>query len=104
MHARSQIMQIINGKNSPRAGANIAMVILLLHIFSQLFSLIQAQDIVNPLIPASIMLEMNKQFIFHILVASGISIISLFFYFFRKYLIIMILILLTFIVDRYIYL
>ena len=87
-----------------KVGAFVALGIMQLYILSQLLQVFQTQHLlVSPIIPDTIVWEINKQFVFKALIASVITIIGLPLYFYRKYIYVIILVLLSLITSRFIY-
>jgi len=76
----------------------------MLYVIGQLATVFQTRhQLVSPLIPESIIWEINKQFFFTAFVAAIVNMIALIFYFFEKYLLVIILVVLTLIASRFIY-
>jgi hypothetical protein len=97
-------IQIDSKRKGLKIGAKISLIALSLYIIAQLVSAFQTKSqLVSPLIPASLIWEINKQFIFIALVASVASLVALVLYFFERYLIVIFLAALVLIVNRYIY-
>jgi type IV secretory pathway TrbL component len=87
-----------------KTGAKIALTILLLNIVGQLATIYQTRyQLISPLIPESTIWEINKQFVFHAIVSAIASVVGLLLYFFDKYLLVIILVALVLITDRFIY-
>src|SRR5215218_9612714 len=87
-----------------KTAAKIALTILLLNVVGQLATVYQTRyQLVSPLIPESTIWEINKQFIFHAIVSAIASIVGLLLYFFDKYLLVIIIVGLILIADRFIY-
>ena len=87
-----------------KTGAKIALTILLLNVAGQLAAIYQTRhQLISPLIPESTIWEINKQFVFHAIVSAITSIVGLLLYFFDKYLVVIILVALVLIADRFIY-
>ncbi len=87
-----------------KTGAKIALTILLLNVVGQLAAIYQTRhQLISPLIPESTIWEINKQFVFHAIVSAITSIVGLLLYFFDKYLLVIILVALVLIADRFIY-
>lgn len=87
-----------------KKGAKVSLTVLLLYIVGQLVSIFQTRyQLVSPLIPESTIWEINKQFVFNALISSVVSIVGLILYFFDKYLLVIILVVLTLIINRFIY-
>jgi hypothetical protein len=85
-------------------GAKACLVLLLLYIVIQLIDVFRTRhQLESPLIPKSLIWEINKQFIFNAAVATGAGMIGLLLYFTRKYLFVIILVIVTLIAERYIY-
>jgi hypothetical protein len=66
--------------------AKISLGILLLSIFAQCISMCQTYRLLkSPLIPDSIALAINKEYLFHLLLLIGCSALASVFYFYKKY-------------------
>lgn len=90
--------------NRLKTGAKIALTILLLNVVGQLAKVYQTRyQLISPLIPESTIWDINKQFIFHAIVSAIASVAGLLLYFFDKYLLVIILVALVLIADRFIY-
>ncbi len=88
-----------------RIGAKIALVVLLFNVLRHVAAVYRTKlQMVNPLIPESITMEIIKQHVFHATVSTIASIIGLALFFFDKYLLVIILVALTIIADRFVYL
>ena len=86
-----------------KKAAKVALIILLLNVVGQLVAVYQTRyQLVSPLIPESTIREINKQFIFHAIVSAIASIAGLLLYFFDKYLLVIIIVGLILIADRFI--
>lgn len=104
METDKAIIQTNSRKVNLKKGAKVALVVLLLNIVGQLASVYQTRyQLISPLIPESTIWEINKQFIFHAIVFAGVSIAGLLLYFFDKYLLVIVMVALTLIADRFIY-
>lgn len=104
METEGQIIKTHERKFSLKTGAKIALTILLLNIVGQLAAVYQTRNqLVSPLIPESTIWDMTRQFIFHALVSAIASSAGLLLYFFEKYLLVIILVGLILIADRFIY-
>ena len=104
MEKEQQIIKAHKGNDNLKKGAKVALVILLLNVVGQLATVYQTRyQLVSPLIPESTIWEINKQFIFHAIVSAIASIIGLLLYFFDKYLLVIILVALVLLADRFIY-
>ena len=87
-----------------KTGAKILIIVLLLTVVGQFVSIYQTRhQLTSPLIPESTIWAINKQFILKAFVSTMSSIVGLIFYFFEKYLLVIILIGLTLVVNRFIY-
>ena len=88
-----------------KTGARLSLMALLLYVILQLLATFQTQEeLQSPMIPAQLIWEVNKQLVFTALVSGVSCFIALALYFFRKYLFVIILSLLTLTAARYIYL
>lgn len=84
--------------------AKITLVIIMLSVIGNLVAIYQTRyQLESPLLPKSIIYEINKQFIFHALVSAIVSVIAFILYIFEKYVWVIVLVVLTLIVSRYIY-
>jgi hypothetical protein len=91
-------------QKSLKTGAKIALTILLINIVGQLATVYQTRyQLISPLIPESTIWEINKQFVFHAIVSAIASVVGLLLYFFDKYLLVIILVTLVLVADRFIY-
>ena len=87
-----------------KIGAKVSLIVILLTIVRQFISIYQTKyQLVSPLIPENTIWEINKQFIFLAFISTIISIVGLLLYFYEKYLWIIILIAITLISERFIY-
>jgi len=87
-----------------KIGAKISLVTLSLYIIAQLASAFQTRSrLPSPLIPASVIWAINKQFVFIALVASVANVGALLLYFFERYLMVIFLTVVSLIISRYIY-
>jgi hypothetical protein len=92
-------------KDNFKKGAKISLIVLLLYVVRQLISAYQTKyQLTSPFVPESTIWQITKQFIFTALVSTIISIVGLLLYFFEKYLWTIILVVLTLIAERFIYL
>lgn len=104
METEKAIVKTHKRQDNLKKGAKVALVVLLLNVVGQLVAVYQTRyQLVSPLIPESTIWEINKQFIFHSLVSAIASIAGLLLYFFDKYLLVIILVGLVLIADRFIY-
>jgi hypothetical protein len=86
-----------------KKSAKVSMTILLLYVVAELASVYQTRhELATPLIPESTIWEINKQFIFHATASAIVSVAGLILYFFDKYLLVIILVVLTLIINRFI--
>jgi hypothetical protein len=87
-----------------KAGAKISLLILLLSVACQFISIYQTNcQLISPIIPKSTVWEISKQFIFIAFVLTVSSIIALLLYFYEKYIVVIILAVLTLVASRFIY-
>jgi hypothetical protein len=104
METEQQRIKASKRKDNLKKGAKISLTVLLLYVVGQLATVYQTRyQLVSPIIPESIIWEMNKQFIFTAFVSAIISVFGLILYFFDKYLLVIVLVVLTLIVNRFIY-
>jgi len=91
-------------KSRLKNSAKVCLVVLSLYIIGLLVTVYQTRyQLVSPLIPESAIWAINKQFIFKALVASVMFLIVLILYFFEWHLLGIILVVLTLIAGRFIY-
>lgn len=91
-------------KDRLKKGAKISLTVLLLYIVGQLAAVYQTRyQLVSPIIRESIIWEINKQFILTAFVSAIISVVGLILYFFDKYLLVIVIVVLTLIANRFIY-
>lgn len=104
MEAEQQIIKASKRKDNFKKGAKISLTVLLLYVVGQLATVYQTRSqVVSPIIPESVIWEINKQFIFTAFVSAIISVVGLILYFFDKYLLVIVLVVLTLIANRFIY-
>lgn len=104
MEAEQQILKASKRKDNFKKGAKISLTVLLLYVVGQLATVYQTRSqVVSPIIPESVIWEINKQFIFTAFVSAIISVVGLILYFFDKYLLVIVLVVLTLIANRFIY-
>ena len=88
-----------------KRAAKLSLLVLLIAITAQFVSIYQTEHNLNsPIIPKGLVWEISRQFIFMAFVFTASSVVGLIFYFYDKYLWVIILVLLTLIASRYIYL
>ena len=88
-----------------KAGAKISLIVLLLSIVGQFISIYQTSyQLVSPFIPQGAIWEISKQFIFRAFVLTVSCIMGLVLYFYNKYLWVIMLVVLTIIASRFVYL
>jgi hypothetical protein len=103
METRKESPAIRKSRNL-KIAAKILLVVLLLSVVKQLIAVYQTRyQLVSPLIPESVIWKINNRFIFISLISTAASIAGLILYFFEKYLWVIILVLLTLLSQRYIY-
>lgn len=94
-----------NKQNQLKKGAKVSLLILLFSIVGQFISVYQTSyQLVSPLIPQNTIWEISKQFIFTAFVLTLSCIVGLIFYFYDKFLWVIILVVLTLIASRFLYL
>ena len=104
METELQIIKAHKRNDNLKKGAKVALVVLLLNVVGQLVAVYQTRyQLVSPLIPESAIWEINKQFHFHAIVSAITSIAGLLLYFFDKYLLVIILVCLILVANRFIY-
>ena len=104
MDTVQKLTQTSRKKKNLKVAAKISLVVLLLSVVGQLISVYQTRyQLVSPLIPESTIWEITKQFIFIALLPAVCSIVGLILYFYEKYLWLIILVGLTLISGRFIY-
>lgn len=88
-----------------KRGAKIALVVIMLNVIAQLAAVFQTRyQLTSPIIPEQLFWEISKQFVLKAIVSAAVCVVALVLYFFQKYLFIIILGVLMFIVQRFIYL
>lgn len=91
------------GKQPLKTAAKISLTILLLFMISQFLAIYQTiYQLKGPLVPGYTIGEINKQFVFKAFTGSVISLIALILYFFKQYIVIVMLVILTLIITRFI--
>jgi len=104
METEQQIIKASKRKDNLKKGAKISLTVLLLYVVGQLAAVYQTRyQLVSPIIPESIIWEINKQLIFTAFVSAIISVVGLILYFFDKYLLVIVIVVLTLIANRFIY-
>lgn len=104
MEIENKIARSVMAEINIKTGAKVSLIILLLYVIRQLVFVYQTKyQLTNPLIPKSTISEINKQFIFTALISSVISIFGLMLYVHKKYLLVIVLVVITLIADRFIY-
>ena len=99
-----QTAQIDRKTKGLKIGAKISLITLVLYIIAQLASTFQTEyQLVSPIIPRSLIWEINKQFVFIALVTSIASLGAMVLYFFERYLMVIILAVLVLIIGKYIH-
>ena len=98
METEAQLFKASKINSDLKKGAKVALVLMLLNIIWQLANIYKTRyQLVSPLIPESFIWEISKEFVFHAMISAIASIIGLFLYFFEKYLWVIILVALIFI-------
>lgn len=101
METNEKVIGLNAGNYNLKKGAKLALIILLLNVVFQLAAVYQTRyQLASPLIPDNMIWQVNKEFIFHAMVSAIASIIVLLFYFFDKYLFVIILVTMVLIADR----
>jgi len=104
METEQQRIKASKRKDNVKKGAKISLTVLLLYVVGQLAAVFQTKtQLVSPIIPESVIWEINKQFIFTAFVSAIISVVGLILYFFDKYLLVIVIVVLTLIANRFIY-
>jgi hypothetical protein len=104
METQEQTIKTNKQRDNLKTGAKVALIVLLLNVVGQLAAVYQTRyQLVSPLIPETTIWEISKQFIFHAIVSACASVVGLLLYFFDKYLLVIILVGLILIADRFIY-
>ncbi len=99
------VKELDKRKRNLKIGAKIALVVLLLNVLRHVAAVYQTKfQLVSPFIPESTTMEIIKQYVFHATFSTIASIIGLALFFFDKYLLVIILVALTIIADRFVYL
>ena len=92
-------------KNNLKIGSKISLVILLFFIIAQFVAIYQTTcQLENPLIPKSVIGEINRQYIFLAFIMIVSYIIALILYFYSQYLWIIMLVVLVLVTSNFIYL
>jgi hypothetical protein len=87
-----------------KMGARVTLVVLLLSFVRHLVAFFEIRyQLMSPLIPDRTIWEISKQFLFHAIVFALAALAGLVLYYFDKYLLIIILAILIFIANAYIY-
>jgi hypothetical protein len=87
-----------------KASAVVCLGLLLLFIISQLLSIYQTRrELISPLIPKSIIDEVNQQYLFHAIVSSVMLVIAVALYLLRRYWWSILLVAITLVGNRYLY-
>src|SRR4249919_3252639 len=101
METGKELPRPVRIKRNLKTAAKISLVVLSLSAVRQIISVFQIRyQLVSPLIPESSIWEISKQFLFTGLISVICGIVGLIFYFFEKYLWIIILVALTLISER----
>ena len=96
---------IIAAKDNLKKGAKVSLFVLLLSIVVQFISIYQTSyQLESPLIPETLVWDISKQFVFTAFILTVMSIVGLLLFFYSKYLWVIILVVLTLIASRFIYL
>jgi len=104
METGKELPQPIRKKRDLEIWARVSLVVLLFSIVRQLILVFQTwYQLVSPLIPKSFIWEIDKQFIFLACISTVCGLVGLIFYYYKKYLWIIILVVLTLVSERYIY-
>jgi hypothetical protein len=104
MDTEKELKQTIGTKINLKKTAKISLIVLLLSVVAQFVSIYQTSyQLVSPLIPKSLIWEISKQYIFKAFILTISCIIGLIFYFYDKYLWLIILVVLTLIASRFVY-
>jgi hypothetical protein len=86
-----------------RIGARTALVILNFFLLIQFVEMYRTEyELITPLIPKSIIWEINRQYAFVAFELAAANMIALLFYYWRKYLLVIIFICLALLITRYI--
>lgn len=105
MDTEKEFIQTSRTQKNLKVAAKISLVVLLLSVVVQFISIYQTSyQLVNPLIPQSLIWEISKQYIFKAFILTTSCTIGLIFYFYDKYLWLIILAVLTLIASRFVYL
>lgn len=104
METEQQRIKASKRKDNLKKGAKISLTVLLFYVVGQLAAVYQTRyQLVSPIISESAIWEISKQFIFTAFVSAIISVVGLILYFFDKYLLVIVLVVLTLIANRFIY-
>jgi hypothetical protein len=104
MEPEKGISNASTSKSRLKISAKVCLIVLLLYIIGQLVDAWRTQyQLVSPLIPRSVIWEINKQILFKAAVALGMGTIGLSLYFVKRHLLVIILVIAVLIAERYIY-
>jgi hypothetical protein len=104
METGKELPPQIKNKRNLETGAKVSLIVILFSVVRQLAGVFQTRyQLVSPLIPESYIWQITKQSIFIALISVLVSIVGLIFYFYRRYLWVIILIILTLLTERFIY-
>lgn len=86
-------------KQPLRNVAKAALIILLLYVFAQFLAIYQTLYLLrSPLVPGYQIWEINKQFVYKAFIGTSASLIAVVLYFYKQYMIIVILVILSLII------
>jgi hypothetical protein len=104
METGKVLSQSINRKQNLKNGAIVSLIILLFSIVQQVILIIQTRfQLVSPLIPERIIWDICKQFIFSAVTSALSAFVGLIFYYFKKYLWVIVLVILTLLGEQFIH-
>jgi hypothetical protein len=85
--------------------SKVALVVLNFFLLMQFVSMYQTEyQLVTPLVPKNVLWEINRQYAFVAFVLTGVNIVSLLLFFWKKHMAVVIVIAIALAASRYIYL
>jgi hypothetical protein len=105
MDTEKELTQTNRAKKNLKVAAKISLIVLLLSVVAQFVSIYQTSyQLVSPIIPQNLIWEISKHYIFKAFILTISCFIGLIFYFYNKYLWLIILVVLSLIATRFVYL
>jgi hypothetical protein len=103
METEIELPQPVKNRNLD-TGAKASLILLMFSVVVQLIAVYQTKyQLESPLIPESFIWKINNRFILIAFISALASLVALIFYFYKKYLWVIILAVLTLISERFIY-